>query len=702
MQEDETLTTLRNEARAFEESLPVQTRKTLGQFFTGIRLGRMLAHLALEEGTRRVLDPMAGSGDLLDAVCEVAISRGGVVDSLDAIEVDPALAMMCKRRLSHISTKAGASIQVLSADAFDHAIHRQFPGDGYDLVITNPPYVRYQAISDRADEVRHRLQQIVSQRLRGSDRDIWQTLAASYSGLADLSIPAWLLCGLLVRPGGRLAIVAPATWRSREYSDVIRYLLLRCFSLELVIEDTQPGWFSNALVRTHLILARRLSDEKIADTLASRKSWSNARWIQVAANVASSDSLVGNAFDVDCPESAFADWCWMGNTSSLIGVSSRTFSHENEWASLCRKSQGREWLAQLEPEVRRSPLVEIAPDPAFSVPEAVRDLMPNGINTGAIRPMEDIGVRVGQGLRTGCNRFFYVHEIEESRDGLVTVTTNAVFGPKVLRVPKGALKPVLHRQADLKAWQTTELLKTHALVLRDWVLPEEFDTVLSALPSYREAGENPPQTMTDDLAEHVRTAGIKPLEVNSNSKPVSAFSAVRTNARPARGNSPPSFLVYASRLYTAPFADGLWFPVFCTVHRRFMATVIPHILIDANFSTFWTQQPEWSIDVLTAFLNSVWCRVIMEAVGTPLGGGALKLEAVHLRRMPVPVPEAEVLQRLERNIRLEKCDRQKLVDRALLGTLLHAGTSVSKIDAFAKALYIRLDNLVKARRRTKQ
>jgi len=58
---------IRNEARAFEEALPPDQRKELGQFFTGMPLGRVLAHLAVDDKTNSILDPMAGSGDLLAA-----------------------------------------------------------------------------------------------------------------------------------------------------------------------------------------------------------------------------------------------------------------------------------------------------------------------------------------------------------------------------------------------------------------------------------------------------------------------------------------------------------------------------------------------------------------------------------------------------------------------------------------------------------
>jgi hypothetical protein len=60
------------------------------------------------------------------------------------------------------------------------------------------------------------------------------------------------------------------------------------------------------------------------------------------------------------------------------------------------------------------------------------------------------------------------------------------------------------------------------------------------------------------------------------------------------------------------------------------------LLIDANFSTIWAEQSQWSASALKALFNSAWARALMEASGTPLGGGALKLEAAHLRHLPVP------------------------------------------------------------------
>lgn len=70
-------------------------RKRLGQYFTGPALSRLLAELAEAASAGRVIDPMAGSGDLLAAARE----RGGGWQRLDAVEIDPRAADICCRRL---------------------------------------------------------------------------------------------------------------------------------------------------------------------------------------------------------------------------------------------------------------------------------------------------------------------------------------------------------------------------------------------------------------------------------------------------------------------------------------------------------------------------------------------------------------------------------------------------------------------------
>lgn len=699
MQECEEQTAVRDQARAFEQTLSSSQRKELGQFFTGMPLGRILAHIAVEPETSRILDPMAGSGDLLDAGYEATSFSGALPERLDAIEVDEATAGMCERRLQAVCRAGRTGQRVVCGNAFAQATYDRVLEAGYDLVITNPPYVRYQALNGRAEKVRLGLAAIAEQRLTGASHEVWSALARGYSGLADLSIPAWLLSGLLVRPGGRLALVVPATWRSRAYADVIRYLLLRCFQLELIVEDTQPGWFSDALVRTHLIVARRLSEDDIARPLCARTAWPPARWVQVAPGAADASSLVGGAFPGDHPEAGFAAWCFRDQQIDVHGLRVRPFSLKHEWRALWQQAGGRTWMNALEQAAPALPLFARARSDCLSVPDALRDLLPSSFDNRALIPLNEVGISAGQGLRTGCNRFFYVRLIEDSADGLATVATDAAFGGHSLPVPEGALQPVLHRQADLEAWREGTLPATRVLDLRRFVLPEDMVSVHHLAADELAGTDRPPAVMPNQLAAYVRHTARTPLGNGPDAKPVSALSAVKTNVRPARRGSLPRFW-YMLPDFMPRHLPQAFVPRIIHAAPQVYGNRQPPVLIDANFSTFWGKQGNWTAPGLTAFLNSSWCRAAMEAAGTPLGGGALKLEAVHLRSMPVPHLKPSEIENLNEAAQFtQHGPDERQIDRIVLGAMLRGDRPDAEIDAFAERLNERCTALGEARQR---
>lgn len=196
-----------------------------------------------------------------------ALERGGGWQRLDAIEIDPRAADVCNSRLAIPAPHAS----VRRANAFDPSTWQQVANERWDLVITNPPYVRYQRGSagslgeiavPSAQQVRLGLLAVLDSytALPEADRKVWRYVARHYGGLSDLAVPSWILCSAMVAPGGRLAIVAPDTWLSRECASPVLYLLRRYFEIEAVVEDGDASWFPGALVRTTLLVARRVSD----------------------------------------------------------------------------------------------------------------------------------------------------------------------------------------------------------------------------------------------------------------------------------------------------------------------------------------------------------------------------------------------------------------------------------------------------------
>ncbi len=694
----------REAAQAYERGLETEQRKRLGQYFTGLPLGKLLAHLALEPETRCVLDPMAGHGDLLDATCEAAAERGIDLQRIDAIEIDDATAKACRERLSRVAEIAPtATRRICAGSAFDPATIAALPVREYGLVITNPPYVRYQSLGGErgtGDAVRAGLLAILASRAAGKDSAVWRVLAGSYSGLSDLSVPAWVLAATMVRPRGRLALVVPATWRSRDYADVIRFLLLRCFELECIVEDRQPGWFSDALVRTHLVVARRLgaAASVVPPNLAGRTE--GPPWVQVAPEAASGASLVGAACPGGCPEAEFAAWLHAGCHDERLGIEVRRFDRGREREELETRLGRRRWYRGLDSGTRHLPLFSGSrPAGAAAVPEAFAGVLLSGLAPDTLVRLSEAGIAVGQGLRTGCNGFFYVTANGSAGPGTVEVEASPLLGSRRLRVPESALLPALRRQSELELVEAGRVPDSRVLDLRPWVLPEDLEQVLEAGAAYAANSEAPPRPMPEDLADHVRRAAAT---ATAGGKTIPALSAVRTNARPPDGRlARPRFWYmlpdFAPRHFPAAFVPRVNHGL-----PRATANLEPQLCVDANFSTFWAPEGGWTRHALKALLNSVWCRAAMEALGTPMGGGALKLEATQLRHMPLPIlsgPERVGLDAAGRERAGAPPDRLPREDEIVLGALCAGMAGAPPLADLADVIKRRALALVAARRR---
>lgn len=674
-------------------------RKELGQYFTGMPLGRVLAHLAISSNTHTILDPMAGSGDLLLAAHEAALSTGVELQCLDAIEIDRSTASICSDRLMHSSVSKFVTPRIVCGDAFCLSSLDSITHKNYDLVITNPPYVRHQLLSKRGSQVREGLMRATKKLLSHPIARTWEILSSGYSGLADLSVPACLLSALLVRPGGRIALVIPATWRSRVHFEVIRYLLLRKFEIEIVVEDTRPGWFSHAAVCTHLIVARRLPKDQDHKALAERSNWTCAKWIKIAASAASDTSLVGRAFPTPEPELDFAKWAENSIETDLSDIAINNFSLEYEWKNLHRASSKSSWMRELEPSLCRGTMAQSSQSASTLIPYEMKDILPSLYEDHLFVTLGEIGIRSGQGLRTGCNPFFYVNLVQEGNgDNTSVIETNPVFGKQTLEVPNSVILPVLHKQAHLQSLNIGEVPSTRVLDLRGMILPEDLESIRCAHTGNFFGGIITPDVMPSELASYVRTAGQTFLRAGKNAQPVSRMSAVRSNARTAKSGRAPRFWYmlpdFATRHHPQAFVPRVVHNIPTTY-----ANPDPRILVDANFSTFWSHAYNWSYHGMCAFLNCSWCQVIMEAVGTPLAGGALKIEAVHLRRMPVPrlgTSEIEMLNEVGRI--LNPSERRREANFVVLRSLLGNTHDSTKLRELSFQLDERRSSMCAARR----
>src|SRR5262249_14844992 len=140
-------------------------------------------------------------------------------------------------------------------------------------------------------------------------------------------------------------------------------------------------------------------------------------------------SLVGAAFPGTTPEQYCARWLSESQSYPPVGIKNQTFSLHEDWRLLCGHCKHRPWLLELEEIESTLPLFEEQTSkPSIAVPEIIQAAVGTELNRLPLITLEQAGLSIGQGLRTGCNGFFYVDEIASAGKGVVLVRTSETFG----------------------------------------------------------------------------------------------------------------------------------------------------------------------------------------------------------------------------------------------------------------------------------
>lgn len=146
--------------------------KANGVVYTPPALARFLAAQTFDaldnSGPVRILDPACGDGELLVAAVTEAERRSVTVGSVVGYDICPAAIDGAAKRLSGVP-----GVDLRTADFVDHLLRPLEPLDLFDVVISNPPYVRTQTLGSS-------VAQSLAQRFGLKGRvDLYQVFAAA-------------------------------------------------------------------------------------------------------------------------------------------------------------------------------------------------------------------------------------------------------------------------------------------------------------------------------------------------------------------------------------------------------------------------------------------------------------------------------------------------------------------------------------------
>lgn len=633
-------------------------QKRFGQYFSGDKVAALLSLLLPQElKYDSIIDPMAGKGDLLNAVAFKATKNADVL----GVEIDGPVAAACQKRLPQAN--------IICEDAFQsEAIVTE---KGWDLVITNPPYVRYQLQTDdnsvmpTGNAIRNNLLALLNKLpyLDVKERKMLLQITKNYSGLSDMAVPSWILCASLVKTGGILAMVVPETWLSREYAKPIQYLLLKTFDILTITRDVNACWFDNALVRTCLIVAKKKKDIPLSEATGEK-----TLLIDLGAELMGECSLVDNL-----------TWNGLSGEKALVKLLDRKANAAgNSFAMEIRSTMSffPQMLAS-----QRMPKWMLSGD--FQVQNSVSQLPPEldniilkSVPEQAYMTLGDLGIYCGQGLRSGANEFFYLEIVDKSSDKYSLRTNKWFEGGKTIEVPKKFIvRCVQNRRQVTGLVANPQALKTGVLYLQDHICPQDFNVCThNATELYKAL----PNTLSDYISA---AEGYK----NPRGISFSEYSAVKPNEKKIDSQ-------YERFWYMLPQLAPRHLPNLCITRVSSASSdcvYIPQseenpIAVDANFVTLWGNSEE-NIRICLALLNSTWSKCCLELLCTVMGGGALKIEASHVRKLLFPKLNHCQLQRLsECGIAIAKgqkitAELRDAIDTTILGSFTDAESLLNQI-----------------------
>lgn len=182
-------------------------QKLRGAYYTPLQLANAMVKLFAAENIDKVLEPSCGDGVFLDSMREQHLLEK--VSVLTAVELDIPEAKKVKNKFKSIK-----NIKVVNDDFFSF-YNKNSPNNRYDLVVGNPPYIRYQYLTDL-------------------QRESLSAILKSHGMKANKLINAWVgflvACTHLLNETGRIAFVVPAEILQVAYAEDLRLFLSNQFS----------------------------------------------------------------------------------------------------------------------------------------------------------------------------------------------------------------------------------------------------------------------------------------------------------------------------------------------------------------------------------------------------------------------------------------------------------------------------------------
>jgi type I restriction-modification system DNA methylase subunit len=263
----------------YEELIPVDERKALGQFYTPPKIAQTISSWAIqrsEDRLPRVLDPACGSGTFS---VEAYKSMNGlpqqpkhqeILDHIVAVDINKfplhltALNLASQnihRRTERLHTHNDSFFNIPPEEdrLFSSRMHGSGRDEGemgkFDAVIANPPYIDQRDLYPDKEHFRNSLKE-----LGPSGSSTYYDGQKRLSKRCDAYIYFVTHATRFLTNGGRLGFIIPTKWMMTGYGEGFQQFLHDHYKIQAVVGFNARA-FEDAFVDGALLLVERCSDE---------------------------------------------------------------------------------------------------------------------------------------------------------------------------------------------------------------------------------------------------------------------------------------------------------------------------------------------------------------------------------------------------------------------------------------------------------
>jgi len=207
----------------------VDAQKLRGGYYTPLPITEFICKWAITKPTLRVLEPSCGDGNFIESAIKRFINIGtpknklfGLLKGIELVEIE---AEKSKQRAAKYGLN---STTIIHDDFFSYLSNEK---KKYDVVIGNPPFIRYQNFPEE-----HRKMAF----------EMMETMGLSPNKLTNIWVPFLVLSANSLKKQGKLGMVIPAELFQVKYAAETRIFLSKYFSRitivtfkKLVFDDIQ-------------------------------------------------------------------------------------------------------------------------------------------------------------------------------------------------------------------------------------------------------------------------------------------------------------------------------------------------------------------------------------------------------------------------------------------------------------------------------